>query len=201
MRYDCENMPCKLPECDCKIDVEFIGEVDIPQLGNLDVERTKQIRKSFVEGLDKDLSYYALPKDSLLERILESLLNVLKGKNITGKVLGRIKDGIGLISVKGALFDRLTDTVGNILFKPKWDKYMAEQESFFKKIKRYIKQPSTQSALALVATVLGSSWIGIDINVELLTQSILGIVTGAAGVYAGLVNIYGMFKDEDKGKA
>lgn len=119
----------------------------------------------------------------------------LKGKNKAGRIAGMIKDIAISVLPYGDKIKTISAIIGNRAFNRG-----KNMETYKEKIIRYAKQPTTQAALGLIATVAGAIFSGVHIDVDVLTQSVVGIVTAIATIYTLAMNAYNMFRDEDKPK-
>lgn len=127
----------------------------------------------------------------------QRLGHFIRAENKAGRKAKIIKDGILVFAPWGKQVSDATELVTELISDNSNKKPDTMKEPKFKKIKRYLKQKSTQSAIALIATVVSAVFAGVEINPDVLTESLLGIITGLAATWASIMAIVEMFRDED----
>lgn len=168
-------------------------------------------KDDFTEGETyfEQLQKIDLPKETIenYEKVFQShrsfgdrVKSFLKAENQAGRWAKVIKDFALIFVPYGKQISTVTEFINQRLLPESNNKDMAQSnETVFQQIKRRIKQPSTQAAIALIITVLGSSWVGLDIEVtaEQLTNSLAGIVTAAGALWAAVMSVVNLFRDDD----
>lgn len=97
-----------------KTDIEFIHKIDDVNVSTpLDLDSDLADMK--VKGENKGVVYYAVPKDSRLERISDWFFDTIAGKNKEGKGIGKIKDVISWVFPKTKPLDWITDEIGDFI--------------------------------------------------------------------------------------
>lgn len=127
----------------------------------------------------------------------QRIKRTIQGKNEVGEYVGLGFD-IGE-SLLPRWVSRIRDIIQSKIQRKQHTTMSYPKEKLFDKIKRFIKQKSTQTAIVSLFAILGLVF-GIDVDPQVFTETLLGIVTGASAIVASAYNIYQMFQDEDKPK-
>lgn len=149
--------------------VHKIDTVDLSEPIETNIESLK------AKEYEHDLIYYAVPKDSALERIFDWVLDTLAGKNKEGKGLGKIKDVISWIIPKSKPIDWITDEIGDFIKSKRTDSAMRQESKKPTKSKTLIVNVliGIASLLVLFGVIPadsvplgeGAAWVGIATSI------------------------------------
>lgn len=97
-----------------KKNIESVKSIDTVHVFEGDIKH-EPLKK--VEPSEHSMVYYALHKDSGLDRIFRSVLETLTGKNAVGRTIGDIKDILSFVVPYGHSIDALTDGISDVIKK------------------------------------------------------------------------------------
>jgi len=97
-----------------KSDIERVHKIDDVSVSG-PINLVSDLDGKNAKGENKGMLYYAVQKDSRLERIFDTALDTLAGKNKEGRGLGKVKDAITWIVPALAPIDKLTDEIGDYI--------------------------------------------------------------------------------------
>lgn len=181
-----------------KTDIERVHKIDDVNVST-PIDLNDDLANKKAKGENKGVYYYAVPKDSALERLFDTLLEIIAGENRAGKIIGRGKDVLSYFVPLGREIDALTDQIGDMLKSN--NKINLVMESTKEKIIRIIKQPSTKAAITGILTAIGLIF-GLNVDAagvaSTLTESAVGVVTGLFGLYFVYRTIRNLFTDDAK---
>lgn len=108
--------------------IEHVDHVDIPELGDLENVRRIRIEEMKADGEVVPIKEIYTKKDGWIERVSGWSIDLISGRNKTGKLVSKVVDVLGLFIPQVGIIDRLTTTVKNTFFKPKQNKAMATKK-------------------------------------------------------------------------
>lgn len=112
----------------------------------------------------------------------------LVGGSHLSRGIGILLDGITIFLPFGRKIDNGRDALRLILQRK------TKRDDNMDKVKGWIKQPSTKAGIVVLTSVL--TYWGLDVNPEILQDTLASIAQGAALVVAGAVALYEMFRKE-----
>jgi hypothetical protein len=116
---------------------------------------------------------------------------VWNGNNKFGKYVG-----LGL-DISESFAPKWISSIRDIFqSKPKQKPMTSKAETFLQTVLRFLKQKSTRRGAATLVAILGAIF-GLDIDSEILMKSLIGIVTGASAIVAGVYGVLDVFRDEE----
>lgn len=157
-------------------------------------ENEEDLQKAEVSEQDKQQYDNRFKQNKgFFKRAVNKGRKLLAGENLAGKIGAKAKDMATRFGLLPKWINEATDEIGDSLKQKPNTMY----ETKLEKVKRFLKQKSTQSAIALIATVVSAIFAGVEINPEVLTQSLLGIATALGALWVSVNTIIDMFRDED----
>ena len=174
-----------------KDDIERIHKIDDVYVSS-PIDLDSDLASKKVKGENKGVAYYAVDKDSRLERIFDTVLDIIAGKNKAGKGLGKVKDAVTWIMPALMPIDKITDEIGDFI------KSKRTKNTIMKyKKKPWYKSKTINSIIAVLA-LLAVQVFDIDIVAADLQATIVAVGTAVASVVA----LYGrIVADKEIGKS
>lgn len=101
-----------------KDDLPFVKRVPIPKVGDEDIPH-ERLSDLTVPAREHDVTYYAVPKDSWIDRLFSGFIDKIRKKKAIAKVLGGVEEVITyfLPRVAGDAIDGATDIMYQYLFE------------------------------------------------------------------------------------
>lgn len=182
------------------IDDQPVGDLD--KVAEMDISSKKVKYDSVLQAIRSE--------EKFADGLKEALRNTAVGRNTAGRAIGIALDVATIFFPYGGRIDRLRamikrrmglnersfeyteDTMNDVSEDVKEN---VPEEA--KKIKKWIEQDSTRSALAVLAGVL--AYVGVEVDPGLVADSVSYIVQGAGLLIAGAATIYELIRDENKG--
>ena len=112
----------------------------------------------------------------------------LTGGSHLSRGIGILLDGVTIFLPFSRKIDNGRDALRMMLQRK------TKREENMDKIKGWIKQPSTKAGIVVLTAVL--TYWGLDVNPDILQETLVGIAQGAALVVAGATALYEMFRKE-----
>jgi len=166
-----------------KINVSILEKIPDVDLNATDLRQLKPLTHEMIRS-DKKSNFWKAVKATLA------------GETTVGIIGREVKNVVKRVIPFGEVIDATADRVGNLFKSKRTKNTIMEKENILTKILRYLRQPSTRTGLAVVVTLI-TGWFGFDLNPDIFLNSVIGIVTGLSGIYAGIRAVQEMFKDED----
>ena len=139
------------------------------------IDLNDEITSEKVKGGDKGMVYYAVQKDSRLERIFDAALDTLAGKNKEGRGLGKVKDAITWIVPALAPIDKLTDEIGDYIKSKRTNTIMENPTQ--KSKKPWYRSTTINSILSFITLLIVQVF---DINIVAADLQAVLVAVGMA---------------------
>lgn len=131
-----------------KTDIERVHKIDDVNVST-PIDLDNDLTNKKVKGENKGMYYYAVPKESRLERLFDALLETIAGENKAGKIIGKGKDVLSYFVPAGRELDEFTDAIGDQLKSKRTNNTMENPTTSKKK-------SQSKTWWGIITTVLGT---------------------------------------------
>ena len=164
-----------------KDDIERIHKIDDVYVSS-PIDLDSDLASKKVKGENKGVAYYAVDKDSRLERIFDTVLDIIAGKNKAGKGLGKVKDAVTWIMPALMPIDKITDEIGDFI-KSKRTKNTIMK---YKKKKPWYRSTTMNSILSFIALLAVQVF-----DIEIVAADLQAVVVAIGMAVSAVVALYG----------
>jgi hypothetical protein len=166
-----------------KSDIERVHKIDdVSVSGPIDLN--DEITSEKVKGGDKGMVYYAVQKDSRLERIFDTALDTLAGKNKEGRGLGKVKDAITWIVPALAPIDKLTDEIGDYIKSKRTNTIMENPTQ--KSKKPWYRSTTINSILSFITLLIVQVF-----DIEIVAADLQAVLVAVGMAISSVVALWG----------
>ena len=148
------------------------------------IDLNDEITSEKVKGGDKGMVYYAVQKDSRLERIFDTALDTLAGKNKEGRGLGKVKDAITWIVPALAPIDKLTDEIGDYIKSKRTKNIM--QNPMQKSKKPWYRSTTINSILSFITLLIVQVF-----DIEIVAADLQAVLVAVGMAISSVVALWG----------
>ena len=166
-----------------KDDIERIHKIDDVYVSS-PIDLDSDLASKKVKGENKGVAYYAVDKDSRLERIFDTVLDIIAGKNKAGKGLGKVKDAVTWIVPALAPIDKLTDEIGDYIKSKRTNTIMENPTQ--KSKKPWYRSTTINSILSFITLLIVQVF-----DIDIVAADLQAVVVAIGMAVSAVVALYG----------
>jgi len=166
-----------------KDDIERIHKIDDVYVSS-PIDLDSDLASKKVKGENKGVAYYAVDKDSRLERIFDTVLDIIAGKNKAGKGLGKVKDAVTWIVPALAPIDKLTDEIGDYIKSKRTNTIMENPTQ--KSKKPWYRSTTINSILSFITLLIVQVF-----DIEIVAADLQAVLVAVGMAISSVVALWG----------
>ena len=163
-----------------KDDIERIHKIDDVYVSS-PIDLDSDLASKKVKGENKGVAYYAVDKDSRLERIFDTVLDIIAGKNKAGKGLGKVKDAVTWIMPELMPIDKITDEIGDFIKSKRTNTIMKNTEK-----KPWYRSTTVKSILSFITLLIVQVF-----DIDIVAADLQAVVVAIGMAVSAVVALYG----------
>jgi len=166
-----------------KSDIERVHKIDDVSVSG-PINLVSDLDGKNAKGENKGMLYYAVQKDSRLERVIDAALDTLAGKNKEGRGLGKVKDAITWIVPALAPIDKLTDEIGDYIKSKRTNTIM--ENPMQKSKKPWYRSTTINSILSFITLLIVQVF-----DIEIVAADLQAVLVAVGMAISSVVALWG----------